>query len=53
MARCGRFAMAREERILSIQGDRPDRVFDRVGVHLEPAISQEDHRSMKLSLIHI
>ena len=47
MARCGRFAMAREERILSIQGDRPDRVFDRVGVHLEPAISQEDHHSMK------
>ena len=31
-----------EERVLAIKGDRPDGVFDRVCVHLDAAICQED-----------
>ena len=34
--------MSREERVLAIQGDGPDGVFDGVGVHLDTAIGQED-----------
>ena len=33
--------MPGEERVLAIQGGRPDGVFDRVGVHLDAAIRQE------------
>ena len=36
------FIMPREECILAIEGYRSDGVFDGVGVHLDPAIGQED-----------
>ena len=34
--------MAREERVLAIEGYGSDGVFDWVGVHLDAAIGQED-----------
>ena len=36
------FVTAGEEGVLSAQGDRTDGIFDRVCVHLEMAVSQED-----------
>ena len=33
--------VAGKERVLAVQRDRSDRVFDRIGVHLDTAISQE------------
>jgi len=34
----GACVMAREERVLSLQGDGADRAFDGVAVHLNPAV---------------
>ena len=42
--------MPGEERVLAIQGDRPDGIFDGVGVHLDAAIGQEDLQAVPVAV---
>ena len=42
--------MAGEERVLSVQGDGADGVFDRVAVHLDAAIGQEDLQAVPVAV---
>ena len=41
----GAFVMAREQRILAIQSQGPDEIFNRVAVHLDPAVGEEELES--------
>ncbi len=38
--------MSCEQSVLAIEGDGPDGIFDRVGVHLDAAIGQEDLQAL-------
>ena len=42
--------MTREERIFAIEGYGSDGVFDRVGVHLDAAIGQEDLQAIPMPM---
>ena len=42
--------MPGKERVLAVQGDGADGVFDRVGVHLDAAIGQEDLQSVPVAV---
>jgi hypothetical protein len=42
--------MPGEERVLAVQGDRPDGVFDGVGVDLDAAIGQEYQQSVPVAV---
>ena len=42
--------MSRKESIFSIERDGPDGVFDRVGIHLDAAIGQEDLQAIPVAV---
>ena len=40
--------MPAEQMVLPAKNNRPDTIFNRIGVHLDPAIAEEDLKSISV-----